>query len=52
VDFAAGINDITTDNNLEIKECYTIDGRKLAEPQRGINIVRFSNGETKKVYIK
>ncbi len=31
---------------------YTTDGRKVPSPQRGINIVRYSDGTTKKVRVK
>ena len=31
---------------------YDISGRKLAEPQKGLNIIRYSDGTTKKVVLK
>lgn len=31
---------------------YTLDGRKVNTQQKGINIIRFSNGETKKILNK
>lgn len=31
---------------------YSIDGRKLSAPQRGINIVKMSDGSTRKIFIK
>ena len=31
---------------------YSIDGRRLTQPQRGLNIIRMSDGTTKKVVIK
>ncbi len=31
---------------------YSLDGKKLAKPQKGINIIRYSDGTTKKVLIK
>lgn len=31
---------------------YTIDGMKLNGPQKGINIVKYKNGQTKKIVIK
>lgn len=31
---------------------YAVDGRRLAQPQRGLNIVRTSDGKTHKVFIK
>ena len=34
------------------KEAYSLDGRKLAAPQRGMNILRVSDGTVKKVMVK
>ncbi|MBR4757194.1 MAG: hypothetical protein IK084_00140 [Bacteroidaceae bacterium] len=31
---------------------YSLDGKKLSKPQRGINIIRYSDGSTRKVLIK
>ena len=31
---------------------YSIDGKRLSQPQRGINIVRMSDGTTKKVTVR
>ena len=31
---------------------YDLQGRPLKEPQRGINIIRYSNGTSKKVLVK
>ena len=31
---------------------YTLDGKRASEPQRGLNIVRMSDGTTKKVVVK
>ncbi len=31
---------------------YTIDGKRLSKPQRGLNIVRMSDGTTRKVVVK
>lgn len=33
-------------------EYYTIDGRKVNAPVKGLNIVKTSNGETKKIVVK
>ena len=35
-----------------IVECYSIDGKHISSPQRGLNIIRMSDGTTKKVVIK
>jgi len=31
---------------------YAIDGRQIAEPQQGINIIKLSDGTTRKVLVK
>lgn len=41
-----------TDKEISITEIYTADGRRIAEPQRGLNILRMSNGTTRKVIKK
>lgn len=48
-----GIFDTTT-TGKELKEVarYTIDGRQITEPQKGVNIVKMSDGTTLKVLVK
>lgn len=48
----AGIVDVT--NTLETYEIgrYTIDGKYITKPVRGINIIKYSNGTIKKELIK
>ena len=47
-----GIKDIEH-SPLNIEEAwYSLDGKKLSKPQKGINILRYSDGTTKKVLIK
>ena len=36
-------------NNAKAVEYYTIDGRRISTPMKGINIVRMSDGTTKKI---
>ena len=38
--------------DAQIEAVYTLSGTRLAAPQRGINIVKFSNGQTQKIVIK
>lgn len=33
-------------------EIYSLDGKRLADLQKGVNIIRYSNGMTKKVIVK
>ncbi len=46
-----GINTINPDE-IGITGYYTIGGQKLNAPVKGINIVRYSDGSTKKVLVK
>lgn len=48
----AGINNLQTSDEAEPAACYSIDGKKLNAPQKGINIVRMTDGTTKKVVLK
>ncbi|WP_024998410.1 hemin-binding protein [Prevotella falsenii] len=49
----AGVEGIS-ENKGEVKEVarYTIDGRRISAPQRGLNIVKMSDGSTVKVLVK
>lgn len=51
---STGIRDInrTADNNLREVARYTLDGRMVTTPQRGVNIVRLSDGSTVKVFVR
>ncbi len=48
------IEDVTADAQSTIKDYFTIDGKKIQESQltKGFYIIRYSNGKTKKLYIK
>ncbi len=48
---ATGINSINPDEN-EIVGYYTVGGQKVNAPQKGVNIVRYADGTTKKVLVK
>ncbi|MBB6275516.1 hypothetical protein [Porphyromonas circumdentaria] len=45
------IDAILTQEEATIIAIYSVDGRRLAELQQGVNIVRLSNGQTRKVLI-
>ena len=47
----SGINAIWAGEDSNVK-IYTIDGKLLDKPQKGVNIVRMSNGTIKKVVVK
>ena len=50
----SSINTITMDDGSEqeIIATYDLNGRKTTGLQRGMNIVKFGNGKTKKVMVK
>lgn len=50
---STGINDAIVDN-ADAKEVarYTLDGRQITSPVKGVNIVKLSNGKTMKVLVK
>lgn len=48
----AGINDAQTVSNKTVAARYTMDGRQIAAPKKGINILKMSDGTTKKVVVK
>lgn len=50
--FTTGIEEVTSETNAEPMEYYTVDGKKLASPQRGLNIVKYTDGSTRKVVLK
>ena len=38
--------------DADVVKFYTVDGREIAQPQRGVNIIKLSNGKTAKVVVK
>ncbi|MDO4160581.1 MAG: hypothetical protein Q4D41_09010 [Prevotellaceae bacterium] len=48
----SGISETKTNENVEVKACYTIDGKQISAPQKGINIVKMSDGTTRKYVMK
>ena len=46
------VNSLKVDENATPVATYSIDGRRISQPQRGLNIIRMSDGSTKKVIIK
>ena len=47
-----GINAQTATNQTTIVKCYDLTGRRASIPQRGVNILKVSDGTTKKVVVK
>lgn len=48
----AGISDAESCSKIEIIGYYDIHGYKHTRPQRGINIIRYNDGSSKKLFIK
>lgn len=46
------IESVDVEEKAEIVSYYSLDGRLLSKPQRGINIIRYSTGRTSKVFVK
>ena len=49
---AVGIDTPVQTNKAGVPEYYSIEGKLLTSPQRGVNIVREADGTTKKVFIQ
>lgn len=49
-----GVRDVNTDTEMNVREVlrYTIDGRMIRTGQPGVNIIRMSDGSTRKVLVK
>ena len=48
----SGIEATRATQEPTIVERYTIDGKRIVTPQRGLNIIKMSDGTTKKVVVK
>ena len=44
-----GINDVLTVDNTKVEAVYSADGKRLSAMQKGLNIVKLSDGKTLKV---
>lgn len=49
---STGITDTQTSADVREIARFTIDGKRISQPQRGINIVKYSDGTVKKVVVK
>ena len=48
-----GINNaVVSDTNVKEVARYSLDGRQLSRPEKGINIIKMSDGSTRKVIVK
>ncbi len=48
--FIDAIEDVVADDGSY--EIYTLDGKQVKSLQKGVNIIRYSNGSTQKVFVK
>ena len=48
---ATGIKEVNS-NVTRTVQYYSIDGKRIVTPQRGLNIIRTSDGKMKKVVVK
>ena len=46
------INEIVSNLNAKANGIYTVSGARIAKVQKGLNIVKMSNGSVKKVFVK
>ena len=49
---STGITDTQTSADVREVARFTIDGKRINQPQRGVNIVKYSDGTVKKVVVK
>ena len=52
VNVSTSIEGVEDNANNNIVARYTVDGRRISSPQKGINIIKMSDGKVKKVVIK
>lgn len=48
----SAINGVEMTNGMSVADCYDLQGRKLNAPATGINIIKYSDGKARKVYVK
>jgi thiol-disulfide isomerase/thioredoxin len=46
------VTDLSSTTSTRVAACYSLDGKALAAPTRGINIVRMADGTVRKVLVK
>ena len=52
VEGASAVENVeVSDADAEVVAVYSITGQQLSAPQKGINIVRLSNGKTMKIMV-
>ena len=49
---ASGIDKVTTSTNVKEVSRYSVNGKRLSAPAKGLNIVKYSDGSVKKVVVQ
>ena len=49
---ADGIDGVATENGAKVEAYYNLGGVRLGAPQKGLNIVKYTDGTTKKIVVK
>ena len=49
---AAGIDKVTTSANAKEVSRYSVNGKRLSAPAKGLNIVKYSDGSVKKIVVQ
>ena len=49
---ASGIDKVTTSTNAKEVSRYSVNGKRLSAPAKGLNIVKYSDGSVKKVVVQ
>ncbi len=49
---ATGIDKVTTSNDAKELSRYSVNGQRLSAPSKGLNIVKYSDGSVKKVFVQ
>ncbi len=47
-----GIKNVYSQNNDVRNEVYDLNGLRISQPQKGLNIIKMSDGRTQKVVIR
>ncbi len=50
-EMSTDITDLIT-NPTTIEGYYTIDGKRISTPAKGVNVVKYADGSTKKIFVK
>ncbi|MCD7720616.1 MAG: leucine-rich repeat domain-containing protein [Prevotellaceae bacterium] len=46
------VENVMSDSRMDAVGIYTLDGKRVSTPQKGVNIIRYSDGTVKKTFLK